>query len=482
MLCSLSDTLKAWHKRLHTVQEGQTEPSQSFEGEQNADETSDHALYEYVRDESFSKPCGTREGLGAATEEQARAMNRQVEGENSEDHAIGADEEEENEQPQKSVNNVDSQEAGNGQQAASGTHVSGDRAGDPVEYAKDNEHHGVDTTMSGGRSADLRSWRGGEGVTMCVEETNDESSGENEMHEYDDSQNVSYPSREQPPVDENQAAERWAQVESATRGLASELAEELRVILEPEGRGKLEGDYRTGKRLNMRKVIPYIASGYRKDKIWMRRTKASERKYQILLCIDDSKSMQTCGCGELALQSLATVLSSLSTIQVPELGVMRFGHGSNVETVHELGAPYSGADGPRIAQWFSFDGDNSLNDKPVHSLLTSIENVLDEGGDMRQLLLIVGDGHLHEKESLRSKVRDLNSKSNALLAFVALDSQEQSLLDMQSVSFDKSSRTPTFHRYMDGFPFPYYILVQQLESLPQLVSDLLRQWFELTRA
>ena len=51
------------------------------------------------------------------------------------------------------------------------------------------------------------------------------------------------------------------------------------------------GDYRTGKRLNMRKVIPYIASQFRKDKIWLRRTKPSKRQYQIMLAIDDSSSM-----------------------------------------------------------------------------------------------------------------------------------------------------------------------------------------------
>lgn len=51
------------------------------------------------------------------------------------------------------------------------------------------------------------------------------------------------------------------------------------------------GDYRTGKRLNMRKVIPYIASQFRKDKIWLRRTKPSKREYQICLAVDDSSSM-----------------------------------------------------------------------------------------------------------------------------------------------------------------------------------------------
>lgn len=51
------------------------------------------------------------------------------------------------------------------------------------------------------------------------------------------------------------------------------------------------GDYRTGKRLNMRKVIPYIASQFRKDKIWLRRTKPSKRQYQVMIAVDDSSSM-----------------------------------------------------------------------------------------------------------------------------------------------------------------------------------------------
>lgn len=46
----------------------------------------------------------------------------------------------------------------------------------------------------------------------------------------------------------------------------------------------LRGDYRTGKRLNMRKVIAYIASQFRKDKIWLRRTEPSKRDYQVNPC------------------------------------------------------------------------------------------------------------------------------------------------------------------------------------------------------
>ncbi|KAL3912470.1 MAG: hypothetical protein SGPRY_008330, partial [Prymnesium sp.] len=72
----------------------------------------------------------------------------------------------------------------------------------------------------------------------------------------------------------------WRQFELRTSALAQELSEQLRLILEATVASKLQGDYRTGKRISMRKVIPYIASGFRKDKIWLRRTKPSKREYQ----------------------------------------------------------------------------------------------------------------------------------------------------------------------------------------------------------
>jgi hypothetical protein len=51
-------------------------------------------------------------------------------------------------------------------------------------------------------------------------------------------------------------------------------------VLEPTRASRLAGDFRTGKRLAMRKVIAYIASHFRKDKIWLRRTRPDQRTYQ----------------------------------------------------------------------------------------------------------------------------------------------------------------------------------------------------------
>ena len=64
-------------------------------------------------------------------------------------------------------------------------------------------------------------------------------------------------------------------------GLAGDLTEQLRVLLEPTKASRLAGDYRSGKRISMRKVVAYIASNFRKDKIWLRRTRPDKRQYQV---------------------------------------------------------------------------------------------------------------------------------------------------------------------------------------------------------
>ncbi len=68
-------------------------------------------------------------------------------------------------------------------------------------------------------------------------------------------------------------------------------------MLEPTERSSFVGDFRSGKRLNMRKIIPFVASNYRNDKIWLRRSLPEKRDYRVLLAIDDSKSMSEHGLG-----------------------------------------------------------------------------------------------------------------------------------------------------------------------------------------
>ncbi len=89
----------------------------------------------------------------------------------------------------------------------------------------------------------------------------------------------------------------WGRCEALTAGLSSDLAEQLRLVLEPQLASKMAGEYRTGKRISMKRVIAYIASHFRKDKIWLRRTRPDKRKYQaspqtVFICQLGGRSVQ----------------------------------------------------------------------------------------------------------------------------------------------------------------------------------------------
>ncbi|EFJ23998.1 hypothetical protein SELMODRAFT_102694 [Selaginella moellendorffii] len=44
---------------------------------------------------------------------------------------------------------------------------------------------------------------------------------------------------------------------------------------------------------------------------------------------------------------------------------------------------------------------------------------------------------------------------------------------MQSVTF--ANGAPMFSKYLDTFPFPYYVILKDIEALPRTLADLLRQ-------
>jgi midasin len=76
--------------------------------------------------------------------------------------------------------------------------------------------------------------------------------------------------------------------------------------------------------------------------------------------------------------------------------------------------------------------------------------------------------------------QEASARPGVLLAFIILDSPHASVLDMQAVSFVGGQ--PSFTKYLDSFPFPFYIVLQDLSALPSTLAHLLRQWFELSAA
>eukprot|EP00890_Picochlorum_soloecismus_P003681 jgi/Picsp_1/4313/NSC_01821-R1_type a von willebrand factor domain-containing protein len=278
----------------------------------------------------------------------------------------------------------------------------------------------------------------------------------------------------------------WKHCQQLTEGLSSELAEQLRLILQPSVASKLGGEYRSGKRINMKRVINYIASNFRKDKIWMRRSIPDKRRYQVVLAIDNSKSMAETECGTFALEAMSLICSAMSKLDVGDLGIVRFGGSIGMQEIHPLGKPFQPAeDGPVVMSWMRFDQDNTINDQPMVDVLYDLDRNLAKegmkalgGNSLQQLVIMLADGRFHEKDALQKAVRKAVSRPGVMYSFVILDNPKNSILDMKTVSFVEGK--PIFAKYIDSFPFPLYIVLQDIQVLPRILSDLLRQWIEMS--
>ena len=77
------------------------------------------------------------------------------------------------------------------------------------------------------------------------------------------------------------------------------------------------------------------------------------------------------------------------------------------------------------------------------------------------------------KISAAEKLRQLKAEREARLQRV----ERNSVVDMQIVEFKGNKVLKT--AYLENFPFPFYLIVKNLASLPEVLADAMRQWFEL---
>jgi midasin len=295
----------------------------------------------------------------------------------------------------------------------------------------------------------------------------------------------------------------WLAHESATHSLSQQLTEHLRLILAPTLATKLRGDFRTGKRLNLKRIIPYIASGYKRDKIWLRRSQPSKRSYQVMIALDDSKSMAESGASSLALKTLTLVTKSLAMLEVGEVSVVGFGDTVNV--AHDFDKPFTSEAGVRVFEQFGFDAARTnvrgLVDRSLDLFRDARANgSTSSGEDLWQLMLIVSDGICDSHAEIQRLVRKAQ-EDRVMIVFIIIDStapapsvapvpkgdeltapvvkekDKTSILDLQSVEITKEGKVVRW-KYMERFPFRYYLVVRDVRELPGVLAGALRQWFE----
>ncbi|KAJ1819886.1 AAA ATPase midasin, partial [Coemansia sp. RSA 2675] len=293
-----------------------------------------------------------------------------------------------------------------------------------------------------------------------------------------------------------QAMQLWQAYTRLTHDLSLMLTEQLRLILTPTQATQLRGDYRTGKRLNMKRIIPYIASEFRKDKIWLRRTKPARREYQVMVALDNSKSMaQSPQAVELAYETLALVTTALNQLEVGQLSVVSFGE--EVSLLHPFDRPFDADAGARVLSRLTFADDRTDVVQLMDASLRLYDAAAAGAGsaDLWRLQLVISDGVCQDHPCLLRQVRAA-MEVRIMTVFIVLDRsalaakddaaqadpEKDSIMNTQHVSFVKSADGKTemrVERYLDTFPFKFYVVLRNIHGLPAVLAETLRQYFSL---
>ncbi|XP_064402600.1 midasin-like isoform X2 [Halichondria panicea] len=278
----------------------------------------------------------------------------------------------------------------------------------------------------------------------------------------------------------------WRQYSSFTHNLAQTLYEELSLILTPTSASQLRGDYRSGKRLNMRRIIPFIASNYQNDRIWLRRTKLVDRRYQVMVTVDDSSSMQENNCRQMAYESLAVIISAVTRLTNGQIGVCRFG--LNSEMLHSMEQTFTDEDGGNLLHHLTFKQKGTSFKEMLRTVKSVFVQYAQQPSTLvlqsivfSRLLIILSDGRGVFSDGgvvIDMALRRL-TECGIFTVFIILDTQAQDSISDIKVPMFSSEKGPVIASYLEVFPFPFYIILRDLQKMPHVLGQALRQWLEM---
>jgi midasin (ATPase involved in ribosome maturation) len=472
------DASKFWHKKLNIVsnedqEESNDEPQEQSENPDSSDVKGD---FQYTSKEEESGP----QVLGEATEEEAVELNQpedeQATNQEADDNKIDENESKPSAETEKSSSRKQKRQPAAPKQQSerpeeqdnSDTEENPDSVPDEemeddvVSQGSDEGKEGDDEAVGNRVVSDLS--------RLKVEGQDSIMDIDGQMIEDEQVTGIS-------SSEAAEARSHWLQIQGETFSLSRRLCEKLRLVMEPLVASKLRGDYRTGKRINMKRVIGYIASGYRKDKIWLRRTKPAKRDYRVLLAVDDSESMKKSGAGEMALRALSTLAVGMNQLEIGELGIASFGE--DMKLLHPFHLPFTTESGADMVMNFKFDQKRTRTSLCVESAIAALDGM--GGHSSMQLVFLVSDGRIERdsRDKLKRLIREMMER-NILLAMIIVEGEHKkkdSIVHMKEVTFEKGK--PVVKRFIEDYPFPYYIILDDMGGLPEVLGDALRQWFEM---
>lgn len=443
----LGDSMKEFHRRRQEIKESTDDDLVDQKSGERPDE------FQHLEGDNAENET---QALGSANKEEAQALNDDMAIDDDENEEKIQNDVEEKEQEPTVENSKEDDIEMNGDEVNEDDFAGEKRSGFMMERNKEVDEFSANLNM------DI-----------------DEESDEDYIHEeYDTENHVSHIEGETRPYEEAEAL--WKKADESTRDLTSSLCEQLRLILDPTLSTKLKGDYKTGKRLNMKRIIPYIASQFRKDKIWMRRTKPSKRQYQIMISLDDSKSMAESHAVDIAFESVALVSKALSQLESGQISIMKFGTDSTV--VHPFEKQFGSNSGVNVFREFKFDDTRTDIRKLVSKSLKVFNDARGYGdADLWQLEIIISDGVCEDHETIQRLVRKAREQK-VMIVFVIIDglNSNESIMDMSQANYTTDTNGKMqlqVTKYLDTFPFEFYVVVHHINELPEMLSLILRQYF-----
>jgi midasin len=199
-----------------------------------------------------------------------------------------------------------------------------------------------------------------------------------------------------------------------------------------------------------------------------------------MVSVDDSKSMSESRAVDLAFESIALVSKALTQLDAGQLAITRFGN--DVDVVHEFDEPFSTESGSDIIRSFSFQQDVTNVSKLIQSSIEMFTEARALGNqDLWQLQIIISDGICEDHAALRRLVRRAQLE-RIMIVFVVVDgiAKSGSILDMNQVRYandESGNMSVKIDRYLDTFPFDFYVIVRNVNELPGVLSSVLRQYF-----
>ena len=208
-----------------------------------------------------------------------------------------------------------------------------------------------------------------------------------------------------------------------------------------------------------------------------------------MIAIDDSRSMQPSegqpvGAGQLALEAMAVICNAMARLEVGQVSVVSFGE--EVQLLHPFAQQFSASAGTSIVSRFTF-GQSATNVVQTVQWIVNRMKLAREAEaeqlDQMQLVFLITDGLGFFKDTL-SSLRKMTQQEQRRCLFVllAIDPPgSQSLTEMKRPQFDEKKNFIGLSHVIDEFPFSYYILVRDIHSLPEILGESLRQWWEMMR-